>query len=93
MPKYEKRPGDAVLFPNDNTNDKAPVYAGTVVAHRRIEPGEELRLAFWQKDGRRGAFLSGKMSDPQERKERPVFDRTKSARDDEDPLVDENIPF
>jgi hypothetical protein len=72
---YENRPGDGVLFPNENRNkDTSPTMTGFVIAHRDIKAGEKLNLAAWTKQART-KFLSLKMSDPRGTEtERPADD-------------------
>ena len=36
--------------PKRKENPKAPSYTGKVIAHRRIEEGEEIELALWPND-------------------------------------------
>jgi hypothetical protein len=60
---YEPRPGDASLFENDSSNERAPHWKGYIVAHRDIKAGEKVSLAMWKRNGARGTFLSGKVSD------------------------------
>ena len=57
---YERKDGDGVLFKNEKTKDSQPDYTGNI----QID-GEECRLAAWLKDGRKGKFMSLKLTLPE----------------------------
>jgi hypothetical protein len=58
---YEQRPDSGILFRNHRKGDnaKAPDWKGTV----NVE-GEEYELAAWEREGKKGPFLSIKVSRP-----------------------------
>lgn len=53
-----------VLFKNEKEKEKQPDYTGTI----ELENGVKMRLAAWIKQGRNGAFMSGKVSEFQDNK-------------------------
>jgi uncharacterized protein (DUF736 family) len=59
-----------VLFTNNKKEtDKHPDYTGKVI----LEDGKELRLAAWLRESKSGTkFISGKVSEFQERQEQPA---------------------
>lgn len=67
---------NGVLFKNDKDgNEKRPDYTGKINFN-----GEDMRLAAWVKEGRKGKFLSLRVSEMQEK-----------AKPQED--LDDDIPF
>ncbi len=89
---YENAPGTGALFPNDRkTSDNQPDRTGHIIAHRDIKAGEKLRLAAWVKEGKKGKFLSLRMSDA------PRGDAGKRTGGGETPPaksdLDDDIPF
>lgn len=73
-----------VLFKNDKEgNEKRPDYTGKVNVN-----GKELRLAAWIKDGKKGKFMAGKVSEFEDKKQRPISERTEPGGG-----FDEDIPF
>lgn len=77
---YEAKPGDGVLFKNENkTEDKHPSAKGYILAHRDIKKGEKLDLAAWTKEGAKGKFQSLKMSDSR----KPSGTQEKTRTDDD----------
>jgi hypothetical protein len=70
-----------VLFKNDKgDNPNRPDYTGTIT----LEDGTEKRLAAWIKEGKKGKFMAGKVSEKQ-----PSQPQTVPV--DDDPESD--IPF
>ena len=57
---YEQKPGTGTLFKNDKKSDKHPDYRGKILDQN----GKEWALAAWVKEGKKGKFLSLKMSEP-----------------------------
>lgn len=48
------------LFKNDKgDNDKRPDYTGTI----ELDGGKKMRLAAWIREGKKGKFMSGKVSE------------------------------
>lgn len=75
-----------VLFRNDKgDNPNRPDYTGTIT----LEDGKEMRLAAWIKEGQRGKFMAGKVSEKQAPRQGQQF---QAAQADDDPFND-NIPF
>lgn len=59
--KYEQKPGDIVIFKNDNpSSENAPAYTGKGLD---LE-GNEIRIALWVKEGPSRKFFSGKLEPP-----------------------------
>lgn len=75
------------LFKNDKEgNEKRPDYTGSI----ELEGGKKLRLAAWIKEGKKGKFMSGKVSefqDSQKGKDTPPPAPPK------DEAFDDDIPF
>lgn len=70
---YTPQENSGVLFKNTNKKeDKQPDYTGNIL----IE-GKEMRLAGWIKQGKKGTFLSIKVSEQTEKKE-----QAQSSNDD-----------
>ncbi len=61
---YENAPGTGALFPNDRkTSDRHPDHTGSITVHRDLKAGEKVNLAAWVREGKKGKFLSLRMSD------------------------------
>ena len=76
-----------ILFRNDDKkNDRAPDYSGKLDVE-----GHEYRLAGWIKQGKKGKFLSLKISEPQQ-PNTVQSGATQRAEYDDSPL-DDKIPF
>ena len=72
-----------VLFRNDKQgNENRPDYTGKIT----LEDGKELRLAAWIKEGQKGKFMAGKVSEFQQRQDQP-------GGATEAPTPDDDIPF
>jgi len=72
-----------VLFRNDKQgNENRPDYTGKIT----LEDGKELRLAAWIKEGQKGKFMAGKVSEFQQRQEQ-------SGGGAEAPMPEDSIPF
>ena len=55
-----------VLFKNERKKtDNHPDYTGTI----ELEGGRKMRLAAWIKQGKKGKFMSGKLSEFQEQQQ------------------------
>lgn len=52
-----------ILFKNEKKSEKSPDYTGEIT----LEDGTKKRLAAWIKQGKNGKFMTGKISEPQER--------------------------
>lgn len=79
MSDYERPEGAGALFKNDKTKENQPDYTGMVKVG-----GVDKRIAAWIKDGRKGKFMSLKISDPLPREgEGQSFDKE----------LDDEIPF
>lgn len=73
-----------VLFRNDKgDNPNRPDYTGTIT----LEDGKEMRLAAWIKEGQKGKFMAGKVSEKAPRQAAQPQPQTQE-RDD-----DPGIPF
>lgn len=60
---YEQQPGQGIMFRNDRKEEgsKQPDWKGTV----NVE-GQPMELAAWVREGKRGEFLSIKISRPRQ---------------------------
>lgn len=60
---YEQQPGQGIMFRNDRKEpgSKQPDWKGTV----NVE-GQPMELAAWVREGKRGEFLSIKISRPRQ---------------------------
>lgn len=86
---YEAKPGDATVFrETDKRSDKAPDWKGTVIIPHDAQSGEKMEIAFWSKDGRKGQFLSGRVS---KLRARPDQRQSSPRRDDRD--YRDDMPF
>ena len=68
MNDFVNKPSFGGLFKNSykEPGDSKPNWKGTFAAHRDIKAGEEVEIAAWEKEGRKGMFLSLKVSDKRE---------------------------
>jgi hypothetical protein len=74
---YEQKPGEFALFKNDKgDNEKRPDYKGGGLDL----DGNDVEIACWIKEGKKGKFMSCKMKLANEKKAKPKDD-------------DSNIPF
>jgi hypothetical protein len=68
---YEPKPGDVSIFKNERRDhEKYPHWRGEVI----LPSGETLEIVLWEKQGRKGAFFSGRVNTPRwrERAETPA---------------------
>jgi len=79
---YEERDMSGSLFKREKKGDNWPDYGGPLMVN-----GEKLEIAAWLKEGKKGKFLSLKVSPRRERDDQPSQPSRDSA-----PLDDE-IPF
>jgi uncharacterized protein (DUF736 family) len=87
---YEKKHGDCVLFPNNRKkNEKEPDFRGKIFID-----GKDYDLAFWNKEGKNGAFLSGRMGGESQNYEKKGF-ATNFQRPKPEPQkeLDDDIPW
>jgi hypothetical protein len=71
-----------VLFKNDKKEtDKHPDYTGKINV-----AGKELRLAAWIRDGKKGKFMSLKVSEFQQKTEEAPARQMRDVMDDEIPF-------
>jgi hypothetical protein len=61
MSNYQMQEGQFTLFKNNNVANNGPQYTGEIMVN-----GKKMRLAAWVKEGKKGKFFSGKMSEPYE---------------------------
>jgi hypothetical protein len=74
MSNYQMQEGQFTLFKNNKTTNNAPEYTG-----EGMWKGQKIRLAFWVKEGKKGKYISGKMSEPRE--QRPQDDDSQGTGD------------
>ena len=66
MSNYEQKPGDLIIFKNDKKEeDKHPDYKGWGI---QLD-GQAVDVALWIKEGAKGKFFSGRISQKIERAE------------------------
>jgi uncharacterized protein (DUF736 family) len=84
MAEFDNTNG-GVLFKNDKaTSEKAPQYKGTLNVQ-----GKEFEIAAWVREGKSGKkFMSLKVSEPFEPKQKPQIPQTKQHRES-----DTDLPF
>jgi hypothetical protein len=83
MSQYDNR-DSFVLFKNDKgDNPNRPDYTGTIT----LEDGTEKRLAAWIKEGKKGKFMAGKVSEkqPSQQQSQPQA-AAEAPADDSDPI-------
>ncbi len=98
MTDYDDR-GKVSIWKNESDNPKAPKWSGSIIAHRNIREGEEIRIALWSAEGNpkhenhnaRAPWLRGKVSDKQARDAVFVGERQVLGKPAED--FDSDIPF
>lgn len=78
-----------VLFKNDKKSDKQPDYTGTLT----LEDGTEKRIAAWIREGKKGKFMSGKISEPMEHAGKPKTEPKVTNTGDEWDDMNDPIPF
>ena len=79
---YEHRPGSFSLFKNKyKTTDKHPDYRGE---GKDLE-GNPIEVAAWLKESANGKFMSCKISEPRERRERKPSPAENTPLDDDIP--------
>jgi uncharacterized protein (DUF736 family) len=68
MAKFVQKQDSGSLFKNDKkTQEKQPDFTGTIDVG-----GNVMRIAAWKKTGKKGTFLSLKVSDFQDAPDKPV---------------------
>jgi hypothetical protein len=86
MSDYQQKDGSGALFKNEKKNPSQPDYRGNI----RIN-GVDLELAAWIKKSAKGTTYMSLNAQPkrerEERKEAPT------ARQDDPPAFDDDIPF
>lgn len=60
---YELKSGYGTIFRNGNGSGNQPVWKGEI---RHPKTGEILAIALWEREGRKGPFLSAKVEVPQD---------------------------
>ncbi len=78
-----------ILFKNDKKSDKSPDYTGKIT----LSDGTEKRLAAWIKDGKNGKFLSGKLSDIEDKPARYNSSGASMDRYPNGDRFDNDVPF
>ena len=82
--KFQNKPGFGSLFRNDKKSDNAPDYKGGFADPN----GVEYEIAGWLKEGKKGKYLSLKISLPRER-DKPVMDHREPLNSD----LNDEIPW
>ena len=54
---YERKEGDVSIFKNEKTKENQPDYTGVALIN-----GQDMRVALWVKEGKKGKFFSGRIT-------------------------------
>ena len=88
---YELKENAVIIFKNDKKNGEShPDYKGQINVK-----GETLDIALWVKEGKKGKFFSGKISEPYKKAEPPAsdFDRPALPLDQQPDADTDSLPF
>ena len=74
MSKFEAKPGSVAIFSNMNKEkENHPDANGTIKLDRDYKAGEEIKIAVWKKQDKKGNnYFSGVISKPMTKKTEPV---------------------
>ena len=88
---YELKENTATIFKNEKKGENHPDYKGQV----NVE-GKLFDLALWEKEGKKGKFFSGKISEPYKNAPQPEASKHYSPAEPPESNFnepDESLPF